>query len=171
MEKLFDLYKNCPNCTHPLKTFPQHKVCENCHKSYFFNPKPTVTCILVNEKGEYLLVRRKDEPFAHWWDIPGGFVDDGETLEEALAREVKEETNLNIREPKYLGSRATEYEYKGVKRAVVGAMFLAHFDSSDEIKAGDDAYEYKLFKKEEVPISEIAFDPQRAFFKKFLSTE
>jgi ADP-ribose pyrophosphatase YjhB (NUDIX family) len=168
MQKLFDLYKFCPSCKAELDTKNLMKACRECKKEYFFNPKPTSTCILKNEKGEYLLVKRSFEPFKDWWDIPGGFVDDNESLEQATIREVKEETGLDIKQLKYLGSRSNDYEHKGIVRSVVGAVFFAEFDSADPIIAGDDAYEFELFTAQEVPIEEIAFDVQREFFRNYL---
>jgi ADP-ribose pyrophosphatase YjhB (NUDIX family) len=61
-----------------------------------------------------VLVRGK-EPGKGQWDLPGGFVDPGETAEDALRREVREEIGLEVTAPRYLGSWPNVYEYMGVR--------------------------------------------------------
>ena len=63
--------------------------------------KEIAAIILENDKGEFLLALRDDKawiPFPNHWDLIGGHVEDGETPEEALVREVKEELNIDIKE-------------------------------------------------------------------------
>jgi ADP-ribose pyrophosphatase YjhB (NUDIX family) len=50
--------------------------CANCSLSYYLNPKPCTAVILVNDKGEYLLVERAVDPVKGYWDLPGGFVEE-----------------------------------------------------------------------------------------------
>src|SRR6478672_160271 len=59
------------------------------------NPIPTVD-VIIQMDSRILLVKRKNEPFREYLAIPGGFVNEGETVEDAAKREVKEETSLDI---------------------------------------------------------------------------
>lgn len=59
-------------------------------------PSITIDAIILNDKREVLLIKRKNEPFKGFWALPGGFVDYGEKVEDAVIREVKEETGLDV---------------------------------------------------------------------------
>ena len=77
--------------------------CKYCKSIHYQNPKPTATLICPKEN-EILLVQRAFEPGIGEWGLPGGFLELGETLEEGAKRELKEETNLNGKFIKLLGS-------------------------------------------------------------------
>ena len=70
-------------------------VCSNCGKVTYFDPK-VAAVTLVYENRKLLLVKRAIEPAYGKWSFPSGYVDRGEAVEEAAAREVLEETNLHI---------------------------------------------------------------------------
>ncbi|MBX6378543.1 MAG: NUDIX hydrolase [Clostridia bacterium] len=67
-------------------------------------PRPSCHAAVV-ENGRVLLVRRLAEPFRGWWGLPGGAVELGETVYEALKREVREETGLEVEPGRFLGYR------------------------------------------------------------------
>jgi ADP-ribose pyrophosphatase YjhB (NUDIX family) len=62
----------------------------------FEGPRLATDCIVADEAGNLVLIRRRNEPFKGSYALPGGFVEAGETIEDACRREVKEETNLEI---------------------------------------------------------------------------
>ncbi len=115
------------------------------------NPFPTVD-IIIEYKGKIVLIYRKNYP--EGWAIPGGFVDYGETLEQAAIREAKEETNLDVELLYLLGC------YSDPKRDprfhTVTTVFVARGEG--EPKAQDDAKDLGLFSIEEIPWKELAFD-------------
>jgi myo-inositol-1(or 4)-monophosphatase len=124
------------------------------HPDYFKpyrNPFPTVD-IIIEVEDKIVLIYRKNPP--HGWAIPGGFVDYGETLEEAAIREAKEETNLDVELLYLLGC------YSDPKRDprfhTITTVFVAK--GKGELKAQDDAKLVKLFKIEEIPWDELVFD-------------
>lgn len=114
------------------------------------NPFLTVDAIIEIDGG-IVLIRRKNPPPG--WAIPGGFVDYGETLEEAVIREAKEETGLDIRLVRQL------HTYSDPKRDprhhTVSTIFIA--TASGIPVAADDAREAGIFMKDNLP-DEIAFD-------------
>ena len=57
-------------------------------------PLLTVDCVVLNPRGEVLLIQRRNEPFKGHYALPGGFVDIGETVEDACRRELLEETGV-----------------------------------------------------------------------------
>jgi ADP-ribose pyrophosphatase YjhB (NUDIX family) len=114
------------------------------------HPFLTVDVIIEIHDG-IILIKRKNPPPG--WAIPGGFVDYSETLEEAVQREAKEETGLNIQLIRQF------HTYSGPKRDprhhTVSTIFIAGATGNPE--AGDDAKEVGIFMKDSLP-EDIAFD-------------
>lgn len=114
------------------------------------NPLPTVDVIIAYRDG-IVLVKRKNPPFG--WAIPGGFVDYGESLEEAAVREVKEETGLDV----MLIRQFHTYSAPGrdPRFHTITTVYLA--EGTGEMTAGDDAGDAGVFTKDTLP-SDMAFD-------------
>ncbi|MBN1502012.1 NUDIX hydrolase [Candidatus Woesearchaeota archaeon] len=112
-------------------------------------PKITVD-IIIRYQGGIVLIKRKNPPYG--WALPGGFVDYGETLEQAAVREAKEETHLDVELEKQF------HTYSDPKRDprfhTVTTVFIAH--GTGELKAQDDAADAKVFPLNKMP--ELAFD-------------
>ena len=70
--------------------------CDHCNFVRFFGPFAAVGGLVVNDKGQLLMVRRAKDPGQGKLGLPGGFIDAGEAVEIALAREIREETSLEI---------------------------------------------------------------------------
>jgi len=117
------------------------------------NPFLTVDAIIEIDGG-IILIKRKNPPPG--WAIPGGFVDYGETLEDAVIREAKEETGLDIDLVRQF------HTYSAPKRDprhhTVSTIFVA--TASGNPVAADDATEVKIFIRENLP-EEIAFDHRK----------
>lgn len=118
-------------------------------------PLLAVDGILI-EEGRVLLVRRLKEPFKSMWALPGGFVEIGETVEEAIKREMREETGLEVDVERLIGV------YSDPKRDprghVVSIAFLLR-KLGGELSAGDDAERVAFHPLERLP--ELAFDHER----------
>jgi 8-oxo-dGTP diphosphatase len=117
------------------------------------NPFLTVDAIIEIDSG-IILIKRKNPPPG--WAIPGGFVDYGETLEDSVIREAKEETGLDINLVRQF------HTYSDPKRDprhhTVSTIFIAA--ASGNPVAADDAAEVKIFTREDLP-KEIAFDHRK----------
>lgn len=110
----------------------------------------TVDCIIKIDN-KIVLIKRKNPPYG--WAIPGGFVDEGETVEDAVRREMKEETNLDLSNMKQF------HVYSDPERDprghTVSVVFTA--DGIGDMKAQDDAKEIGLFTQDTLP-DKIVFD-------------
>jgi len=117
------------------------------------NPFPTVD-IIIEFDDRIILIRRKNPPFG--WALPGGFVNYGESLEEAATREALEETSLTIGDLRLLGcysdpSRDSRFH-------TISSVFIAH--GAGVPQAADDAAELALFPPDALP-APLCFDHDR----------
>jgi len=121
----------------------------------YLNPVPTVDIIIeIKDSGGkkgIVLIRRKNEPPG--WAIPGGFVDYGETLEQAAAREAKEETGLEIEGLRQFHSYSDPR--RDPRRHTISMVFIAR--GTGLLKAGDDAAGAGIFTEGDLP-DPLAFD-------------
>ncbi|WP_295722117.1 NUDIX hydrolase [uncultured Methanobrevibacter sp.] len=118
-------------------------------------PSLTVDIFICNDKKEFLLIKRKNDPFKDYWAFPGGFVDYGECVEDAALREAKEETSIDVELSKLFGvySKAN----RDPRGHTVSIVFLAKGNFADR-KADDDAKEIKIFTFDEAFNTDLAFD-------------
>jgi ADP-ribose pyrophosphatase YjhB (NUDIX family) len=127
--------------------------CPKCNNEieFYKNPIPTVDIIIEIESKGIVLINRKNFPYG--WAIPGGFVDYGESLEDAALREAKEETNLNV---KLIRQFHTYSELKRDPRHhSISTVYIAKGKGKPQAK--DDAKEIGFFTESNLP-DEIAFD-------------
>jgi len=117
-------------------------------------PKLAVDCIILID-GRVLLIHRRNPP--HGWALPGGFVEYGETVEDGVRREMKEETGLELEDLRQF--RVYSDPARDARGHVVSVVFTARGVGKPE--AGDDADRYRLIDLNDVPESEIAFDHPR----------
>jgi ADP-ribose pyrophosphatase YjhB (NUDIX family) len=121
------------------------------------NPTPTVDAILQCGS-KVLMIRRKNAPFQGCLALPGGFVDEGETVEEAVRREVLEETSLEIEPIEILGVYSDPK--RDPRKHVMSVVFVALVVDEKNAEAGDDAsgFEWIELANIEKIKGEIAFD-------------
>jgi 8-oxo-dGTP diphosphatase len=100
-------------------------------------PALTTDCVIVDGDGRVLLIRRKHEPFKGGYALPGGFVDIGETVEQACRREVSEEAGITIGALRLIGVYSDPH--RDPRGHTVSVAFLASVPDGTAPKAGDDA--------------------------------
>lgn len=129
--------------------------CPSCHAKVkdYRNPFPTVD-IIIETPGGIVLIQRKNAPFG--WAIPGGFVDYGETLEDAAARESLEETSLVVTNLRLLGCYSDPK--RDLRAHTISTVFVAQAEGIP--KAGDDAAGLAVFSPDALP-SPLCFDHAR----------
>ncbi len=133
--------------------------------------KPSIAVDIIIEfpdKDSIVLIKRKNPPFG--WAIPGGFIEYGESAEEAAVREAKEETNLNITLMGQLHSYSESW--RDPRGHTISIVFVAKGEGKAIAK--DDAKEIGIFREDNLP-EEIAFDHRRILkhyfkMKKFLES-
>lgn len=117
-------------------------------------PFTTVDAIIEIKEG-IVIIERKNPPFG--WALPGGFVDYGESLEQAVAREAKEETNLELIDVKQFHTYSAPD--RDPRFHTIGTVFTAKGEG--EPKAGDDAGNLKIIKLSEAESLDFAFDHKK----------
>ncbi len=128
-------------------------ICPSCGQkiAVYKNPFPTVDIIIEIGQG-IVLVERKNPP--HGWALPGGFVDYGESLEEAAVREALEETGLRVK------LVCQFYTYSKPDRDprfhTITTVYVAR--AQGKPKGGDDARRAEIFAPEEIPFDKLVFD-------------
>ncbi len=117
-------FRHCPQCCSGEIEFRDNKqlICLNCHFCYFHNVATAVGAV-IRHGTEILLAVRGREPARGMLDLPGGFTDPGESLEQALQREMKEELGVEFSNPRYLFSFANTYVYADVVYQTTDAIF------------------------------------------------
>ena len=91
------IFRFCPWCGGPLgEPVGERQDCARCGEPSYLNPKPTASAILLDARCRVLLGRRGIEPHRGLWDTPGGFTRPGESLEECVRRELREEAGIEI---------------------------------------------------------------------------
>ena len=152
-------FRFCPKCGSPQ--FVPHngksKHCMACGFTYYFNPSAATVGLIVNERGEWLCVRRAKEPARGTLDLPGGFSDLYETSEEGVIREVKEETGLTVDRVEFMFSIPNLYEYSGFTVHTIDMFYRCHVkdaglnaDAFAAARAGDDAGELLWLRPEDI---------------------
>ena len=136
-----DKFRYCPECgsKHFEIQNDKSKKCDNCGFEYYLNPSASNVALILNDKDELLVSTRKKEPAKGTLDLPGGFADIGETAEEGVVREVKEETGLTVTATRYLFSLPNVYLYSGFEVQTLDSFFLCQVDDFSPLKAQDDA--------------------------------
>ncbi len=118
-------WQYCPKCGQPgVERGKNPFRCQSCGYTHFFGPVSAVGAITTDAAGQVLLLVRAKDPGKGKYGLPGGFIDAGETAEEALHREVREETGLRVRSSHYLASFPNEYVYQGFILPVTDLFFV-----------------------------------------------
>ncbi len=133
----------CPRCgsKHFYENDFKSKRCQNCGFIYYFNSSSSTAAFITDTEGRLLVARRAKDPAKGTLDLPGGFVDLYETAEEAIRREISEETRLTIDDPVYLFSLPNIYTYSGLDVHTVDLFFHCVANNLDGLRPDDDVAE------------------------------
>ena len=144
-------YKYCPRCATPLELGfiegKDRRFCPDCDFIDYKNPLPVAVAIAVRDK-RFLLIKRGIPPKKGAWGSPSGFIESGETAEEACLRELKEETGISGQVVKLVG--VVRIEDKEVYGDMLAVMYLVKADDG-EIAAGDEVEDARFFGIDELP--------------------
>jgi ADP-ribose pyrophosphatase YjhB (NUDIX family) len=147
--------KFCPSCAAALEikeVFGQQRpMCPSCGRVIFYDPKVAVICIVPRD-GQVLMIRRGTDLGYGLWGLPGGYVDRGEVVEKAAAREVWEETGLVVETGDLIGLFSESGD------PVMVAVYAAR-ETGGTMEAGPEALEVEFFSIDALP--ELAFPRDR----------
>jgi 8-oxo-dGTP diphosphatase len=131
------------------------------NERHYRNPTPTVDTI-IQKDSQILLVKRKNEPFKGYFAVPGGFVNEGERVEEAAKREAKEETSLDIELVDILGVYSDpNRDPRGHIMSTVFIGEISYNNEKIEPLAQDDAVAIEWIDLQKVETTSLAFDHEK----------
>ena len=136
-------FRYCPACGNGgfADNNFKSKRCPACGFVFYHNPSAAVAAFIFNEKGELLVCRRGKEPTMGTLDLPGGFVDYEETAEDAMRRELMEETGLQALAVTYLFSLPNSYAYSGLDVPTLDLFFRCTVPEGAAVHPADDVSE------------------------------
>jgi ADP-ribose pyrophosphatase YjhB (NUDIX family) len=134
-------------------------------REYPDTPLVGVGAVIVQEN-RVLLIRRGQPPLLGEWSLPGGVLECGETLREAVIREAREETGLVVETGELLGvyERVIRGDEERVRYHYVLIDFLCR-SAGGELKAGSDAADVRWFRRDELPALNLAYDASDVVLK------
>jgi len=158
----------CPHCGkqtfHPVSEKSWR--CASCDFLWYQNTAAATAAIIVNA-GEILFAVRAGEPQAGKLDLPGGFVDNDETAEASLLRELDEELGLTGISPRYLTSFPNTYPYAGIEYKTVDLFYLVELDRRPPLQPADDVAGVRWISADALPLADVAFGSVRHALRYF----
>jgi ADP-ribose pyrophosphatase YjhB (NUDIX family) len=152
-----DGWRLCPRCGGALERSDDRARCPGCGAVYYASSKATACALCVDERGRVLLARRAIEPFKDRWDLPGGFLQEGEHPLDALRRELTEEAGLEVEPLDFVGVWIDRYPYETHTASTLNLYWTARILAGSP-KAADDVAELAWFRLDELPAdNELAF--------------
>lgn len=141
MSDFSEVFSHCPRCGSPrfVENDVRSKRCEDCGFIYYLNASAATAAAIVRDGGEILVSRRAVEPAAGTLDLPGGFVEPGESIDAGLRREILEETGCETETAEWLFSLPNFYSFSGLEVPTADSFFLCRLKDGSEPHAGDDA--------------------------------
>jgi len=117
----------------------------------------TVDAVIEDAQGNIVLIKRKFPPFKDYYALPGGFIEKGENPKQAIRREVKEETNLNIKIIRKIG--VFDEEGRDPRGSIISTVYLCQIVSdSSNMESGTDSAAVELIPKKKIKTIDLAFD-------------
>ncbi|MBR0270926.1 MAG: NUDIX hydrolase [Methanobrevibacter sp.] len=122
------------------------------------NPSVTTDIFIFDDDLNFILIKRKNDPYKDFWALPGGFVDYNECVEDAAVREALEETSIKV-ELKHLVGVYSDPN-RDPRRHTISIAYAAK-GNMEEMKAADDACDINIFSKKDLEKINLAFDHEK----------
>jgi 8-oxo-dGTP diphosphatase len=152
-------WKHCPQCASALEVEDggAKAECPSCGFRHYAHSQNTACAVVVDGDGRILLSRRGSAPFEGRWDLPGGFIGEGEHPRDAVQRELREETGLDVETGDLVGIWIDRYSEDDSGPATMNLYFTATTNDG-EGEAADDVSELRWVRPDELPpADEFAF--------------
>jgi len=165
-----DALRWCPFCGADglAQRGPKRLACNACGGEMFVNPAAAAGALILDDAGRLLVGVRASEPAKGTWDLPGGFADPGESIEETVRREVREETGLDLETLDYFGSEPNVYPYKGVRYPTCDLAFVCRPAPGGEARPGNDLGEVLWVPRDQVDPSRFGLASVRRIVQRWL---
>jgi len=162
-------FKNCPHCGSDnfIVNNEKSKKCMACGFAFYMNASAAVAAFITNDEGKLLVCKRAKEPAKGTLDLPGGFVDNNETAEQAVSRELKEELDAETTEVKYLFSLPNNYLYSGLTIPTLDLFFECKLKNYEQLKAADDVADFEFIAKNELYPEKFGLDSIKKAIRQF----
>jgi ADP-ribose pyrophosphatase YjhB (NUDIX family) len=151
-------WKQCPRCAKPLENDGATARCHACGFVAHASSEPTACALVLDHGGRVLLARRAFEPERGKWDLPGGFLAEGEEPLDGLRRELREEAGVEIEPLEFVGVWVDRYGDDEDAIATLNLYWTARIVSGEPAPA-DDVSELSWFSLDDLPPEEeLAFE-------------
>lgn len=164
-----EAFRFCPACGSTglapvsIKSFG----CRACGFTFFINCAAAAMALIVDENQRLLVTIRKFDPGKGGLDLPGGFAEPGEGIEQALARELKEELNLDVAGMDYFWSCFNSYPYGSVTYPVTDMGFVCRVKTLSCLTPGDDVEEIRFISVPDLDPDRFAMASARQMITRF----
>jgi len=129
--------------------------CDICN---FENPKGSVSAVIIKE-GRILVLKRIEEPFNDMWDLPGGYIDAGETPEQAIKREIKEELGVDANID-FIGCFPGTASWKDKEFPIISHAYIAELTGELKLNTSENS-SFNWIPISDINLKEIAFDSNK----------
>ncbi len=165
-----EAFQHCPRCGKGpgVEVRDALLACASCGFHLHFNPAVAAGAFVLDEDGRVLLLKRAQEPARGAFGVPGGFVDFGETAEQAVLRETREETGLQVQDVRYLGGWPNLYPWRGVDYPVLDLFFTARAAAGQQAHAREEVEACVWMRPDEIDPATLAFPSTRAAVARLL---
>jgi 8-oxo-dGTP diphosphatase len=143
-------WRYCPRCRSELQNETNHVRCPSCGFIQYAASCPTASAFVLDENDRILLGRRSIEPDLGKWDVPGGFLEEGEDPVAGLRRELREETGLEIEVGEFIGVFTDTYGEMANAPSVLNLVWEARI-ASGEPTPDDDVAELHWVPRDRLP--------------------
>ncbi len=160
--------RHCPHCgSHEFKAQSTKEfLCGACGFNFFTNSAAAAVALISDTEGRLLMCRRGRQPGLGMLDLPGGFAEPSEKIEDALQREIQEELQCEVYDVQYFASEGNHYIFSGYMVFTTDMAFTCRLKGKPE--AADDVASLVWLRPEEINLDEIAFDSIRQLTAKYI---
>lgn len=164
-----NVLKYCPKCgCRDFSAAGERSLkCPDCGFHFFINSAAAVAALVTDGNGKLLLTTRGVAPGYGMLDLPGGFIDPGETAEEAIRRELKEELGMQVKSVEYNGSAPNEYIFSGYSVFTLDMAFRVTPVAVSGLQAMDDILDFGFYAGNEIDFTRIPAPSIRHFVQQF----
>lgn len=169
--RLENVFRYCPRCGAPEPGILAGRQlrCPACGLRFFFNTAAAAGAFIYHGE-KLILCVRAHEPGKGLLDVPGGFIEFDETIEEGLRREIAEELHIEVGGFRYLMSAPNDYAYAGIPYKTADVFFVCEALSLETLRPADEVAEIRLTDPHAVDVRQFAFASTRRAFTDLLAT-